>query len=209
VRLLATASLLVLFAAPAPAQRVEITPLVGYRVGGSFGVAITSAEPQEARELELADHGAWGLQLAVRVSGDGELALLYSRQDTRLRSNALFTGEPVLDLSLESWQLGGSYLFGRADRRVVPYVGLGLGLTRLLPQAEGLEDETRFSASIAGGTKVWLAKHVGLCAEVRGFFTVLESDREVFCVSPGSCRVESRASLVSQLEVRGGIVLRL
>jgi outer membrane protein W len=173
-----------------------------------LAVANTAGEVEDLREFEVADHEAYGAQLTVRVSEDGDLELLYSRQDTQLRTDTLFTGEPVLDLALETWQLGGNYLFGRAEGRVRPYVGFGLGLTRLLPEPEGLENETRFSASIAGGVKLWLAKNLGLRFEVRGFFTVLESNGEVFCPSSGTCLVESRGSSISQAELRGGIVLR-
>jgi len=201
-------ALLTLLPSAALAQRVELTPLAGYRFGGSLTLVDTVDGVDQYRELEVADHAAWGAQIAVRVSSDSEAEVLYARQDTRLQTSGLFTGQPVFGLALETWQFGGNYLFGEESQRVRPYLGVGLGLTRLLPKAEGLQDETRFSASFAGGVKLWLARNLGLRFEARGFLTVLESDRETFCTSPGTCHVDTHAADIFQAELRGGVVLR-
>ena len=65
----------------------------------------------------------------------------------------------------------------------MPFVAVGLGLTRLLPEPDGLSDETRFSASFGAGVKLWLGRHVGIRLEGRGFFTVLDSNSRTFCDS--------------------------
>lgn len=89
-----------------------------------------------------------------------------------------------------------------------PYIGVGLGVTRLIPKPTDLENETRFSASFAGGFKAYLGRHFGLRLEVRGFFTVLESDSRVFCDSFGGCFVRTSGTELSQGEVRGGLIFR-
>ena len=127
-----------------------------------------------------ADAAAFGVHLGVMVSEDGELEVLFARQDTRLRAAGFFTSEPLFDLALETYQFGGNYLFRDEEDRVRPYIGMGLGLTRLIPEPAGLETENRFSASFAAGAKAYLGAHFGLRVEVRGFFTVLESDSNVF-----------------------------
>ncbi len=208
MRLLPTAALLALLPSAAFAQRVEVTPLAGYRFGGSLTRVDTVDGVDQGRELEVADPAAWGVQVAPRVSRDSEAELLYARQDTRLQTSDLFTGQPLFGLALESWQFGGNYLFGEEKERVRPYIGLGRGLTRLLPKAEGLQDETRVSASFAGGVKLWLARNVGLRFEARGFLTVLASDRQTFCTSPGTCHVDAHAADIFQTDLRGGVVLR-
>jgi opacity protein-like surface antigen len=207
MRVLVAALLLLLTTSAAHAQRVEITPFAGYRVGGSFSV-LDDGETELGRDLEVADEPAWGVHLGYEVSDDGEIELLYSRQETRVQTDDLFTGQPVLDLALETWQFGGNYLWGEDQQRVRPYIGVGLGITRLLPEPAGLQDETRFSLSAAAGVKVWLTRNLGLRFEARGFFTVLESDREYFCTLPGTCLVAGDTADLSQAEARGGIVLR-
>jgi hypothetical protein len=204
--LLPTALLVV--APAAAAQTVEITPVVGYRVGGSFSATVRADPAAPAVDYQVDDAGSFGVHLGFRVARDGEVELLYSRQETRLATDGLFTGEPLFDLTLETWQAGGNYLFGEEDARVRPYVGAGLGVTRLLPGPASLQDETRFSASFAGGVKVRLARHLGLRVEARGFFTVLESDRETFCGSGEGCLVHATGSDISQAEIRAGLALR-
>ncbi|HSD66007.1 MAG TPA: outer membrane beta-barrel protein [Vicinamibacteria bacterium] len=205
-RLVATALLLIVPAA-APGQTVEITPLIGYRVGGSFAATV-GTEPAGTADYDVEDAAAFGVHLGVRVAEDGEIEVLYSRQDTRLASDGLFTGEPLFDLALETWQLGGNYLFAEEGARLRPYIGAGLGITRLLPEPAALQDETRFSASFGAGIKVRLARHLGLRLEARGFFTVLESDGSAFCQTGGPCLVHAKGSDISQGEVRAGLVLR-
>jgi hypothetical protein len=194
-------------AAPSRGQTVEITPVAGYRFGGGFSAA--GIDPSAAAvDLEVEDTAGFGVHVGVRVAEDGELEVLYSRQETRLGTADLFTGRPLFDLALETWQAGGNYLFGEDGARVRPYVGVGLGLTRLLPEPDSLQDETRFSASFAAGAKVWLGRHLGLRFEARGFFTVLESEADAFCPTVGECLVRAKGSDISQAEVRAGLVLR-
>jgi len=201
-------ALLVIAPAAARGQTVEITPVVGYRFGGSF-TAGTSTGPQgDFGTYEVDDAASFGVQLGFRVSRDGEIELLYSRQDTRVATGSLFTGTPVFDLVLESWHAGGNYLFKEEDARVRPYIGMGLGITRLLPGPAGLGEETRFSASFAAGAKVWLGRHIGLRFEARGFFTFLGGSRETFCHTAEGCLIHAEGSDISQGEARAGVVLR-
>jgi outer membrane protein W len=205
---LAVVLLLAAGAAAVQAQTIEITPLVGYRFGGSLEAAAgTGGASETSRELEVGDAAAFGVHLAYRV-GEGEIELLYARQDSQLQTAGLFTGVPAFDLALETWQLGGNYLFGEDDARVRPFVGVGLGLTRLLPEPSGLSDETRFSASFAAGVKLWLGRNVGFRLEGRGFFTVLDSDSRSFCDGAGGCVIRTTGSELSQAEARAGLILR-
>jgi hypothetical protein len=189
-------------AVPAAAQTVEITPFAGYRFGGSFELV------DDGRNLEVKESAAFGASLGVSVAADGELEALYSRQDTRLASGGLFTSTPFFDLVVETYQLGGNYLLREEEDRVRPYIGVGLGVTRLVPEPNDLEHETRFSASFAGGVKAYFSHHFGLRLEVRGLFTILESDSRVFCDSFGGCLVHTSGTELSQGEVRGGLIVR-
>ena len=201
-------ALIVITPAAARGQMVEITPVAGYRFGGGFTTAAGIEPAATAVDFEVEDAASFGVHLGVRVAEDGELEILYSRQDTRLGTDELFTGEPLFDLALETWQFGGNYLFAEEGSRLRPYIGVGLGITRLLPEPADLQDETRFSASFAGGVKVWLGRHVGLRFEARGFFTVLESEGNAFCGTGGECLVHAKGSDISQGEARAGLVLR-
>jgi len=186
----------------AAAQTVEITPVIGYRFGGSFGIADAPAA------LEVKDSGAFGVHLGVKVAEDGEIEALFARQNTRLDAGGFFTSEPVFDIALDTYQLGGSYFFGEEKARIRPYISLGLGVTRFVPAPADLEAETRFSASIAGGVRAYVARNFGFRLEVRGFFTVLDSDSAIFCDSGAGCIVRTTGSELSQGEIRAGLIFR-
>lgn len=208
-RPLPLALLTLTLAAPAlaRAQVIEITPLVGFRFGGSVDTTGFPDEGEDAR-FEVDDSASFGVHLGYRV-GDGELELLYARQSSRLQTSDLFAAVPVFDLALETWQLGGSYSFGEDDARMRPFVGIGLGLTRLLPEPSGLSGETRFSASFGAGAKLWLGRHLGLRLEARGFFTVLDSDSRSFCGGAGACQVHvDDSQVISQADLRAGLIFR-
>jgi outer membrane protein W len=191
---------------PAPAQTVEITPMGGYRVGGSFSVTGTTTDA--ARGVEVKDSGAFGVHLGFRVSDEGEIEALYARQNTRLAGEGFFTSQPLFDLNLETYQFAGNYLFREEGSRWRPFIGVGLGVTRLVPEDSDLESETRFSASFAAGVKAYVGAHFGFRFEVRGLFTVLESDSDVFCASLSGCLVRTSGAEMSQAEFSGGLILR-
>ena len=199
---------LILAALPSAArgQTIEITPVAGYRFGGGNVNTNAQGDFEPGASFELDDSASFGIHLGYRV-GEGEIELLYARQDTRLQSADPFAGVPVFDLAVDIWQLGGNYYFLDDDARVRPYVGVGLGLTRMLPEPAGLDDETRFSASFGAGAKLWLGGHFGLRLEARGFFTVFGSDDGSFCSSSGPCGFGT-SQLMSQVDLRAGLILR-
>jgi hypothetical protein len=206
-RLFATA-LLAIVPATARSQTVEITPVVGYRFGGNFAAASSTGYEGTITGYEVEAAASFGVHLGYRVSRDGEIEVLYSRQDTRVGTSVLFEGVPVFDLALETWQAGGNYLFEEEKARVRPYIGMGLGFTRLLPGPAGMSSDTRFSASFAAGAKVWLGRHVGLRFEGRGLFTFLGGSDRTFCRTGQGCQVDAAGSGISQGDFRAGVVLR-
>jgi hypothetical protein len=190
-------------AVPAAAQTFEIAPFAGYRFGGSFELV-----DDGGRNVEVKEAAAFGVSLGVGVGADGELEALYSRQETRLAAGGFFTSTSFFDLAVETWQLGGNYLLREEEDRVRPYVGVGLGVTRLIPQPDNQEHETRFSASFAAGVKAYFSRHFGLRLEVRGLVTIVESDSSFFCDSFSGCLVHTSGTELSQGEVHGGLIVR-
>jgi hypothetical protein len=195
------AALFVVLAVPASAQSVEVTPFGGYRMGGHLTLA-------GGEEVEVRDSGAWGMSVGFEVGEDGEVELLFARQPTHLGTSGLFTGQPLFALALETYELGGNLMFGEEKAPLRPYLGVGIGLTRLVPGLAGLESETRFSGSMAGGLKIWLGRHIGLRVELRGLFTVLSSDTGALCGSLSGCLVRIHGSALYQAEARGGVTFR-
>jgi len=191
----------------ARAQTVEITPVIGARFGGGNVNTNIVGDFEPGAGFELDDGGSWGVHLGYQLSG-GEIELLYARQGTRLQSDAPFGGMPAFDLAVDIWQVGGNLYLLEPEGRLQAYLGLGLGLTRLVPEPDVLSDETRFSASVAAGGKLSLGAHFGLRAEARAFLTVFGTDGAGFCVEGRTCGTVGTSQLMAQLDLRVGVIFR-
>lgn len=152
--------------AQGPGYRFEITPTAGFRFGGSLDGRSSDLFDDD---LDVADDLAYGVTFDIPLSSDLQLELLASRQETELRfARDLFGGATELaDFDVSYYHLGLLWQFG--DRRVSPFFVVGAGVATLSPDLPGASSETRFSASVGGGVKVFLSESVGLRFEGRGF----------------------------------------
>lgn len=196
--------LLSILASTSGAQTFEITPVAGYRIGGGNVNTNAQGEFEPGDGFELDDSFSFGLQVAWLLT-DAQLELIYARQDTRRREDEV-GNLPTHDVAIEIWQVGATWLFRDEYARVRPLVGAGIGLSRLLPDAPGLSDETHFSFSLGVGARVRLTRSVGLRLESRWFATVLGNGDDPYSgpgpVGPGTSQLQS------QLDRRAGLSLR-
>ncbi len=180
--------------------RFEITPFAGFRFGGSFEDNTTG------QSLVVGESGSLGLILGYRDTPETHYELFYSFQRTDLRGSGTFGGEPLFDLDIQYLHLGGTYEFP-GERKLLPFLSGGLGVTFLVPSGEGLDSSTNFSLSLGGGVKVPISGKVGVRLEGRGYMTILPGSTEVFCVSSGgaACAVRVTGDVLWQFELLGGI----
>src|ERR1700730_18953251 len=73
------------------AQQFEVSPFIGYRVGGSFRLI------GAGQHVELDDHGSFALALDARADESTQYELFYGRQSTGLRGEALAPARTELD----------------------------------------------------------------------------------------------------------------
>ena len=196
--------LLSVLASTSRAQAIEITPVAGYRMGGGNVNTNAQGEFEPGDGFELDDSFSFGLQVAWLLT-DAQLELIYARQDTRRREDEV-GNLPTHDVAIESWQVGATWLFRDEYARVRPLVGAAIGLTRLLPDAPALSDETHFSFSLGVGGRVRLTDRVGLRLESRWFASVFGNGDEQYS-GPGAMG-PGTSQLLSQLDLRAGLSLR-
>lgn len=199
-----TRSLLVLALTLATSQvwaqesKVEIAPFYGYQFGGSYNVI--------EGKLSIPASGNWGFTINVRVTDDGMIEFLYSRQDSRLQfqPGGLGPKEDVFDLAAEYYQGGGLLEFG--DGPAKPYIALGVGALRLNPKPDELDSEWSFSANFAGGIKV-LPGHIGFRAEFRLLVPFYGGGFSIGCGLPGVCTGVSGFAATAQGNVNAGLII--
>ena len=192
---------------PALAQdsdfKFEITPITAYRIGGQFD------EMDGSGEFELNDSNAFGIMLDIKANPNGQWELLYAKQSTEIDTQGLFVNDPLIDLDVEYFHFGGTYLFDGKDVR--PFIALTVGLSRFDPQFADLDTENFFSASFSGGVQLNATGRLGARLEGRVFTTFVDSESSFFCSSAGgagACLIQLSGTTVTQWEARAGLVFR-
>ncbi len=183
--------------------KFEITPFAAYRIGGQFD------EKDGDGQFELNESDAQGIMLNISANPNGQYELLYARQDTEVDTQALFATDPMLDLDVEYFQFGGTYLFDGENIR--PFVAMTFGLTHFDPQPAEFDSESYFSASFGGGVQLNASQRIGVRIEGRVFTTLVESDSDIFCSSTdgvGACLIQVDGTTLTQWEARAGLVFR-
>jgi hypothetical protein len=183
--------------------KFEITPFTAYRIGGQFD------EKDGDGQFELNESGAQGITLNINANPNGQYELLYARQDTEVDTQGLFATDPVMDLDVEYFQFGGTYLFD--GENTLPFIALTLGVTHFDPQPAEFDSESYFSASFGGGVQLNATKRIGVRIEGRVFTTLIESDSDIFCSSAGgagACLIQVDGTTLTQWEARVGLVFR-
>jgi hypothetical protein len=180
-----------------PDPTFEISPFVGYRVGGNF------TDTTNNESLSLAAHTSFALALDARAEENAQYEFFYSRQDSSLSSSSLApTG-----LKVEYLHIGGTVRLDESQPHVQPYLAGGLGATLLVPDAPGSRQDTAFSMSLALGLRIPLSSHFQLRLEGRGYLTLLNANTAIFCRSDengGLCQIHASGSGFFQFDFLAG-----
>ena len=197
----------IIFFASAQAQdesfKFEITPFTSYRFGGSFD------EMDGTGEFELNDSNAFGVMLDIKANPNGQWELLYAKQSTEIDTQGLFVNDPFIDLDIEYFHFGGTYLFD--GKNVRPFIAMTVGLSQFDPQFADLDTENFFSASFGGGVQLNATGRLGARLEGRVFSTFVDSESSFFCSSAGgagACLIQLDGTVLTQWEARAGLVFR-
>ena len=121
----------------------------------------------------------------------------------------MFACAPTIDMDVEYFQFGGTYLFDGDSTR--PFIALTLGVTQFDPELADTGSESFFSASFGGGVQIRARERLGIRLEARVFTTFVDDGSNIFCGSidgAGACLIQLDASTLSQWEARAGLVFR-
>jgi hypothetical protein len=184
--------------------RFDVTPMVGYRMGGEFEEADTDTDTGST--LDLDEGTSYGIDVGLYRDATSFYELLYTRQESGIDSPDPAIGS--VDVATEYLHFGGTLLF-TDEYWYVPWLSLTVGATRLKPDG-GFDDETEFSASLGGGVRLPFSDRVAATVGVRGYLTLVDSDTAIFCVGSGdlNCLVRTSGSTFFQGEAFVGLNFR-
>jgi hypothetical protein len=168
-------------------ENVEIGGFYGWRSGGGFSDA-------NGQNISLDSTGSYGGVIDVNLHNNNfKLELLFSRQRTQLAN--------VASLDVDHLQAGVVQETGSPKARF--YGSALVGATRFAPV--GLYTNTRFSASLALGLKLFPTKHVGIRLEARGYLVLVDAQGGALCA--GGCVAYYSGSSFWQGELTAGMML--
>jgi hypothetical protein len=193
---LAAAALLALAAALPAAAQNSITVYGGYRGGGSLQ---QDTSPFDSISLKSSASGSIALDFGLDASR--QVQIFASYQSTELEASG---STPVVPMKVSYLHLGGTNFFEGAAGRGAYVVG-GLGVTRLAPGLAGLSAEFRPSLNLGLGYQWPIAGALSLRAELRGYFTLINSSGSLFC--SGGCVVAIKGDGLTQAEALVGLSL--
>lgn len=186
------------------AGKFELTPFGAYRFGGSFDLEDSDMG------YELADSPSFGVIFNIRQHHNTQWEILYSGQQTDARFSDATIGAPLLDVSQQTLQGGGTYQ-GEGET-VRPYLAVTLGGTHIRTSVGGASrSDTFWSGSIGVGLQIRPSERIGFRLEARAYGTLIDSDTDLFCqTGPNQniCAIRIDGTLMSQFETLAGIVFR-
>jgi opacity protein-like surface antigen len=162
------ASLLVAASSMAQGRQgtVELTPFVGYWLGDTISRGTVSGADFD---MKIDDATAYGLRLGYKLTANWAVDWLLAHEDADLitGNGGLFGGSNRLGtMKLTTGELGVEGAFGHS--RLVPFIGGGIGLTRMDPDIAGMSSATRFTAAFGAGLKLFLTPGIALRFDWRG-----------------------------------------
>ena len=200
VRLAAWLVVLLFLPHDSHAQTVEVTPFVGYRVGGGF------FDVPNGRVVD--DDAAPSVGLLVNVDVGMEtpglkFEGLFSREEVRveIRPDSLFDPPAIVRVEVDQIQIGGIQEFGQT--RVRPFLSGLLGLTRYAGQGD---TEVRFSVGAGGGVKLFPTRHLGLRLDGRTYVTFVDVNGAGVCGGYG-CLIGFNVSPIWQGDFTAGLIV--
>jgi len=186
-----------------PKARFELTPFVGYRVGGSF------EDDDTGESVDLDENVSYGLIFNIVEKANTQYEFGWSHQDTSVDLTDSSGNPAKLDLDIDTFQIGGTYLWEGDLAR--PFLVATLGAAHYRSHAEVSESDTYFAFTIGGGWKLWPTRRFGLRLEGRYYGTLVDSNSKIFCGSSpnnSGCLIQTSGKLLSQWEVTVGGVFR-
>lgn len=174
----------------------EITPFYGQMAGGEF------EDPLDNTARDIESDSSFGVIFNAAADWWRHYEVLYLKQGTQV------DGAVPFDLDVEYLQIGGIVSHPEAQR-VIPYFGMTFGAARLSPDGPGLDDETKFAFSAAGGLRVPITDHFGVRFDLRVFATLLDTEGDLFCVSSAglTCRVRAKGDTLLQYSAALGVMV--
>lgn len=179
---------------------LEITPIGGYRYGGTLQVA------ENDTSWDVTDSSSIGLIVNLPHDTNTKYEFAYFEQTSSAELDGVTIGLSFVNLDQRTLQIGGIYEWGGDNVR--PYMAASIGGTRI--EAAG-ENDTFFSGSIGLGVMINPASRFGIRLEARAHGVFINSDTDLLCRTGPDiniCAIRVEGDMLSQIDTFAGFVYR-
>ncbi len=179
---------------------LEITPIGGYRFGGTFQVEDADTS------WGVKDSSSFGLIVNLPHDTNTKYEFVYFDQSSDAELDGVTIGRSIVDLDQRTLQIGGTYEWGGDTVR--PYLAASIGGTRI--EAAG-ENDTFFSGSIGLGVLINPDAQFGIRLEARAHGVFINSDTDLLCRTGPDiniCAIRVEGDMLSQIDTFAGFVFR-
>ena len=215
-RVLIAAGLVVAFAAPAQAQKFEISFTGGYSTSeGITGDAIV-APGGTFNSIDVKSGPAFGLSFGYVLESGGEVGFLWGRQMSKLAVSGT-TEIEIGDMNIDHYHGYFAYNF-MPDSNIHPYLMIGFGATdygsvdfiRSTGDAGTVSGPVRFSTTWGAGVKAFTSGgKVGFKGGVRWTPTYITSEAEGWWCDPWwGCYLVGDPQYSNAFDISGGVIFR-
>jgi hypothetical protein len=188
----------------------ELTPVVGYRLGGKGSTYATPI----IQSVDIPASLSWGLTAELAISRKTSLEFLWSHQDTELKANWAQappdgTSDKLAHLNIDTFQIGALWHGAGPDAAIRPYLDFLLGVTILTPSPQ-YDAFTRFSGSIGGGAKFRISDGIGLKAGLRfmPIYVTSTNSGYVYCDAWYGCYTYWNSNYIFQTDAFLGLTFK-
>jgi len=185
--------------APGIAQaEVQVTPSLGFRVGGEVDLDFDSDDTVDPTP-------ALGLTFDISRAPEKWLTAFWSGQRTKFSANGFSPQDRTFDLDLHYFQAGGVYR-PRREKGAQPFVMVSAGLTWIVPHASGFDGDVGLSGSLGGGALFPIGKRLFFRLEGRGYATFTTMKLSGVCGGSG-CSIKYSGTGALQFEALAGLTI--
>jgi hypothetical protein len=172
-RALILSCMMLVFTVTAGAQLIyEITPSVGWRLGGGFNYDVNLTNTTV--RFNFQSKASYGIKAAIGLNAGFFVEFEWDRQNTLLNREGLIPGDgqATLDVTIDYYH--GAFVFQYAYDRLQPFAFFSMGATTFYPEGN-LSNSTRFSMGAGGGVKYFISHMFGLRLQGRFYTTSMNS----------------------------------
>jgi opacity protein-like surface antigen len=198
-------------AAPARAQyveiqRIEVTPFIGIRFGGTFDIQTDALSRTQAT---LKDASSYGVAAGVRFDDFSLIEFRWTQATTSLQFASPFRalGASIGDVRMDQFHADFTREFVIPEVKGLRSFLMGsVGATHLATASDGF---TRFSFGLGAGLKQFLGSRFAIRAEARWLPILVDPEVGSFaCGGASGCLVVLTGHLTEQFEMSIGPVVR-